>query len=1393
MSSKSVKKIYLPTVLSTLLFLGVMAGAYLLVDSSLRAVYRPSRQLQEARYALTQTLQSVVDRDHPADATQIIAATEAMALVTERLTEIAVSGRTDFSGPVEQSKLIHARLADAATEGRHLEDADWKPLLQDIATLQLRLELESQAMLKAIRDRYYDVFDQLDVYVAASALLVIAMWLVNSFWLVPRYAVRPLEALLKAQREQEAHVRQSEARMQAIANAVASGIILADKEGRIKFWNPAAEHLLGCPGEISLGAPLAEILKRADGAALPFLAEAPESPSPDHQLEELLLRRRDGSDLAVSLYHTSTTLDDSPHTVVAFRDVTEEWKLGAELKRRHAELQALYDSAPIMIGLVDESATILFGNPAFLAFVGTEYGSSLGMRLGDALGCVHALDSTDGCGTTHACGSCGLREAVRLTLESDKRPYEFEHHTVLRRNGQDSSMTLMGSAVRLDTGDDSRVLLCLQDITERKKTEEALRLSEERMTLALEAATDGWWDWDLVNGHLFYSPRWWGMLGYEPDALPADPDLWRRLTHPDDIERVNEFFQDAVASEVMNYEVEVRFRHADDHYVPVLSKGHFIRNEAGVAIRACGFNLDLSETKRREGEYESLIQTSMDGFWVADASGRVLRVNRAMCEMLGYSEQELLQMNIADVVANDTPTHVAGRIEEVLRLGHDIFDAQLRRRDGSLVDVEGSVTTQPETKGQLFAFLRDITARKSFENALQASEARFRSYIEHAPIGVLVVDRTGRYVEANDAALDQLGYTREELLSLSVYDLTSRGHAAAAEQHFQSVVRGESSTVEVLLRKKDGGTMPTEVHASRLDSNRFLGFHIDLSERKKAESALLHQAALDAVLAEVSQAMVTEEGGADIAGQILRHARRLADSTLSYLMTSGETPGSATVVRPDLPTLALPRMDDEDDPDLPLLESLWSDLGHVDGPRTRSLLVPPGESDGAGAPSLVKVLVLPILQDGEWLGQLVLANPSQDYSSVDVTSLGRLAELYRLHLQGVRIRRELEMSRQQFLQAQKMEAVGRLAGGVAHDFNNILGVILGYSEFALRNETCNSELRDHLESMRTAAIRGADLTRQLLAFARKQTVRPRQLDLNESVGAMLKLLGRLAGERITVHWHPLSRPLPIEIDPSQFDQLLANLIVNARDAMAGSGAITIGTAIEFVDHDQGLLRGNDRKPGTFVVLSVADTGCGMDEETLSLIFEPFFTTKPEGQGTGLGLATVHGIVHQNGGFLTAESTPGEGTTFRIYLPLREANSGGGVTHPESQRRDPSGSETILLVDDQGDFRDACRTILQSLGYRVISARNGEDALRSLNGDTDKIQLLITDLVMPGMNGRDLWAHLSARCPKLRCIYMSGYTADVIGEQGVLDENVCFIDKPFSMSALAQRIREVLDA
>ena len=377
----------------------------------------------------------------------------------------------------------------------------------------------------------------------------------------------------------------------------------------------------------------------------------------------------------------------------------------------------------------------------------------------------------------------------------------------------------------------------------------------------------------------------------------------------------------------------------------------------------------------------------------------------------------------------------------------------------------------------------------------------------------------------------------------------------------------------------------------------------------------------------------------------------------------------------------------------------------------------------------------------------------------------------------------------QFRQAQKMESIGRLAGGVAHDFNNMLGVIGGYAELALEKADPAQPLFADLQEIRKAAARSADLTRQLLAFARKQTVAPKVLDLNESVSGMLNILRRLIGENIALTWRPEAGTCPVMMDPSQIDQILANLCVNARDAIAGVGKIAIAT--QSATLDEGFCANRPGfSPGHYVLLTVADSGCGMDSETLGKMFEPFFTTKGLGKGTGLGLATVYGIVKQNNGSIDVISQPGRGTTFKIYLPWFSAsNSQTGKTSPANPAA--QGHETILLVEDERASLELVRQILEKLGYRVHPAATPGEAIRVAAEYAAEIQLLITDVVMPEMTGRDLAKRIGVLNPAIRHLYMSGYTSDVIARQGVLDAGIHYIQKPFSMPDLAAKVREAL--
>lgn len=378
----------------------------------------------------------------------------------------------------------------------------------------------------------------------------------------------------------------------------------------------------------------------------------------------------------------------------------------------------------------------------------------------------------------------------------------------------------------------------------------------------------------------------------------------------------------------------------------------------------------------------------------------------------------------------------------------------------------------------------------------------------------------------------------------------------------------------------------------------------------------------------------------------------------------------------------------------------------------------------------------------------------------------------------------------QLIQAQKMESVGRLAGGVAHDYNNMLSIIVGYSELVLGKLTPSDPLYEDIREIYDAAVRSTDISRQLLAFARKQIIAPVALDLNESVENMLKMLRRLIGEDIDLVWLPENDLWSVKLDPSQLDQILANLCVNARDAIKGVGRVTIETGMVTFDaaycaHHSGFI------PGEYVLLAVSDDGCGMDYDTVDKIFEPFFTTKDIGKGTGLGLAIVYGIIKQNNGFISVYSEPDKGTTFKVYL-ARHTEPAVEVSRENLADVSAGHGETILVVEDEVSILKFSKKLLEELGYTVLTSNIPSQALHLVKEHQNRIDLLITDVVMPKMNGKELSKRLCEIRPGLKTLFMSGYTANAIAHRGVLDEGINFIQKPFSKEDMAIKVRKALN-
>ena len=641
-------------------------------------------------------------------------------------------------------------------------------------------------------------------------------------------------------------------------------------------------------------------------------------------------------------------------------------------------------------------------------------------------------------------------------------------------------------------------------------------------------------------------------------------------------------------------------------------------------------------------------------------------------------------------------------------------------------------------------FEGEAEVRRRAEQAAEQSEQKFSRVFQHAPVGMSVTELThGRLIDMNDEFLRLLGYSREEVIGRTTTEL---GIWPDPDARAALVARVKNSGLslddEQPLRTKTGDIVVVRASAHRVDvegETVMVSAAVDVTARKRAEDQLRHSE---------QQYRELVDGVRDVI------VAMTPDGVLTALNAAFEP--ITGLRRQDWlgkPFVALLHPDD-----VPLaIANFQAVLSDVYMPVTPYRIM-----TAHGTDVIAEIYLSPRRVGGQVVGVLGIAR--------DVTDRVKLEHRFR--------------------EAQKMEAIGLLAGGIAHDFNNMLGVILGHAELAMRQLDPAQRVHADLLDIQQAAQRSTELTRQLLTFARRETVAPRVLDLNETVTKALRMLQRMIGEDIEIAWHADGRLWPIRMDPSQVEQVLTNLFVNARDAIADVGTITVSTANTVIDRNHAAAR-EGAAPGDYVCLAIRDTGCGMDPQTLDRIFEPFFTTKGVGEGTGLGLATVYGAVKQNGGAITVSSVPGEGTTFEIYLP-RYAGPAEPAVADRAATHAPRGSETILLVEDEPQILALAATVLEAQGYTVIRAGGPAEAIGLATTHVGPIDLVLSDVIMPEMNGQDLANQLMAMRPALKTLFMSGYPAGAIASRGVLDDGVPFISKPFTIVDLAVKVRDVLD-
>ncbi len=754
----------------------------------------------------------------------------------------------------------------------------------------------------------------------------------------------------------------------------------------------------------------------------------------------------------------------------------------------------------------------------------------------------------------------------------------------------------------------------------------------------------------------------------------------------------------------------------------------------------------LRETEERfqvafsEAPFPTVLSRVLDGVLV--------EVNKAFELELGYSRQEAMGKTSLELglYTPETREQLVAKFRANGMIRNQEVIVRTKSGAQRIVLVNSNLV---EIAGQqhILSAMQDVTARRQAARQLEESERRLRTIFDNEPECVKLLGAACTLVDMNPAGLRMIeADSLTQVIGQSIISLILPEYRAAFADLSERVLRGEAGTLEFEIQGIKGTRRWLETHAVPLDDGlgetKVLGLTRDITERKRAEAAL---------------------GKSEARTQLLVRSSNIGlwdwNPNTNEVYYSAEWKSQLGYTNDELPNLF----------------SEWESRLH---PEDREATLAAVQSFLNGRDLDYEVEFRLRHKDGSWVWILARANLERNSNSHPVRMMG-------CHI-DITERKQLEL---QLQQAQKMDAVGQLAGGVAHDFNNLLTIISGYSEIMLTMLDTADPMRESVKAISEAGERAASLTRQLLAFSRKSVLEPKVLDLNALVSDTGKMLRRLIGEDIllTIVLDPkLSR---VKVDPGQLDQVLMNLVVNARDAMPKGGKITLETSNVELD-DAYAATHMDCTPGRYVLLAVSDTGCGMAPEVKARIFEPFFTTKGVGKGTGLGLAMVYGIVKQSGGNIEVYSEPGFGTTFKIYLPAvadRESRS-----NKLDSGNNFGGTESILLVEDEDGVRGLALLVLQSKGYKVLAATDGRDALRVLDKHPDPIDLLVTDVVMPGLDGRDLEETLRRRFPQIKVLFTSGYTDDAIVRHGVLHDEVSFLQKPYTPLSLARKVREVLD-
>lgn len=1002
-----------------------------------------------------------------------------------------------------------------------------------------------------------------------------------------------------------------------------------------------------------------------------------------------------------------------------------------------------------------------------------------------------------------------IEDALRAVIDQGKH-YNLEHRIVRKTDGETRWVHAQGELIRDD--ENQPVLLCgaAQDITDNKRHEETLRHSEQRLQ-AVFNAVDGVpiQGYDTDRRVAFWNAASEKMYGYSCEE--AMGQLLEDLIIPEEArDSVVAGIQRWLDEDIPIPACEIELLHKSGERLQVYSNHFMITNSQGDREMFC-IDVDLTRVRqieRRMASFSAVVEHSNNIIVVKDLDLRVVATNQAFANAAGHASVEtMIGRTDAEIFGVLPDTEPIRSYMEDERRAQKLAPGEYILREEPVMYPDGEerifltkkypIYDQRNTLIGTGNISTDITERKKAEENLRNLEKRYRSLIDHSPACHKIIDpdMNLQYMSANGFRMLKLEENSDAYGKPYPFDFFPQ-HARDTMIEALSTVKTSGTMMDFESEACDAEGNTVWLHHTLIPVfsdqgtlNHITVVSADCTHQKQAERKLVQQTRsleLHNRIANVFLTSPREEIYADVLDVLLE----ILDSRFGlfgYINEEGDMV-SPSMTRDIWEKCQVPEKS------IVFPKASWGGLwGRVLLEKktfvaNENLHVPKGHI------ALENAMATPILHQENLIGQIVVGNREGGYDRESQLLLENAASILSpmlfAILEDVRQKQEKKLLEEQLQQALKMDAVGRLAGGVAHDFNNMLGVILGHTDMLLMEYQQDHELHEHLVQIKKASERSADLTRQLLAFARKQTVVPKVIDLNETLADMLRMLQRLIGEEIELSWIPGKEVWPVLIDPSQIDQALVNMCVNARDSIPGVGKITIETANVVFDRAYCEAH-SDCEPGDYVQLAISDTGCGMDKETLAKVFEPFFTTKEVGKGTGLGLAMVYGVIKQNDGFINVYSEPGQGTTFRVYLPRHITNK----TPAPDKTADTSnltGHETILLVEDEPSILKMTSMMLKQQGYSVIEASTPGTAIQLAQKHSAEIQLLMTDVIMPEMNGHDLSQKILSFHPGVKCLFMSGYTASVIDQKGILEEVIHFIQKPFSMDSLSQKLREALD-